>query len=82
MVSTQKAETIITFNMINITITCESATKARVYLNAQEYLNLLSDFYAAVRSAKKHGSDQDVLKTVDAFMPDFMAALDHADGAY
>lgn len=68
--------------MINLNITCESATEARVYLNAHEYLNLLSDFYTAVRSAKKHGSDEDVLKTLDAFMPDFMAALDHSDGAY
>ena len=68
--------------MIELKINCESTAEARVYLNAQEYLNLLSDFHAAIRSAKKHGSDQDVLKTVDMFMPDFMAAIDNSEGAY
>ena len=53
-----------------------------MYLNAHEYLNLVSDFYAAVRNAKKHGSDEDVLKTVDMFMPDFTAAIDNSEGAY
>ena len=82
MASTQKAETIRTFNMINLTIKCDSNEEARVYLNAHQYLNLISDFYAAIRSAKKHGSDQDVLKTVDMFEHDFISAIDNSEGAY
>jgi len=68
--------------MIELKINCESTAEARVYLNAHEYLNLISDFYAAVRSAKKHGSDQDVLKTVDMFEHDFISAIDNSEGAY
>lgn len=82
MVSTQKAETKSTFNMIDLVIKCETLEEASVYLNAHQYLNLISDFYSALRSAKKHGSDTDVLKTVDMFEHDFISAIDHSQGAY
>jgi hypothetical protein len=68
--------------MLELKIKCESPEEARVYLNAHQYLNLLSDFYAAVRNAKKHGTDQDVLKTVDMFEHDFISAIDNSEGAY
>jgi hypothetical protein len=68
--------------MIDLVIKCESLEEASTYLSAQQYLNLLHDFYSALRSAKKHGSDEDVLKTVDMFMPDLSRAIDHSQGAY
>jgi hypothetical protein len=68
--------------MLELKIKCESPEEARVYLNAHQYLNLLSDFYAAVRNAKKHGTDQDVLKTVNMFEHDFISAIDNSEGAY
>ena len=68
--------------MIDLVIKCESLEEASTYLSAQQYLNLLHDFYAALRNAKKHGSDEDVLKTVDMFMPDLARAVDHSQGAY
>lgn len=68
--------------MLELNIKCESIEEARVYLNAHQYHNLISDFYAALRSARKHGSDADVLHQVDCFMPDLCKAIDNSEGAY
>jgi hypothetical protein len=68
--------------MIELVIKCESLEEASTYLSAQQYLNLLQDFYSALRNSRKHGSDADVLKTVDMFMPDLIAAIEHSEGAY
>ena len=68
--------------MLELKINCENASEARVYLNAQEYLNLITDMYANFRNAQKHGTDQDLLKVVENFMPDLAKAMDHNDGAY
>lgn len=68
--------------MLELKIQCENADEARVYLNAQQYLNLLSDLMNAIRSAQKHGTDDDVLKLVDGFYPDICKAVDNSDGAY
>ena len=68
--------------MLELNLKCESLEEAHVYLNAHQYLNLISDFYVAIRNAKKHGSDADVLKAVDMFEHDFISAIDHSDGAY
>jgi hypothetical protein len=68
--------------MIELVIKCESLEEATTYLSAQQYLNLLQDFYSALRNSRKHGSDADVLKTVDMFMPDLIAAIAHNEGAY
>lgn len=68
--------------MLELNIKCESLEEARVYLNAHQYLNLISDFYAAVRNARKHGTDTDVLKAVDTFASDFISAIDNSEGAY
>lgn len=68
--------------MLELKIQCETPEEARVVLNAQQYLNLLDDFYNALRSARKHGTDVDVLKQVDAFMPELRAAIDNSQGAY
>lgn len=68
--------------MIEITIKCESADEARTYLNAPQYLNLLQDFYEALRGARKHGTDADVLLQVEQFYPDLAKAIDHNTGAY
>jgi len=68
--------------MLELNLKCESLEEARVYLNAHQYLNLISDFYVAIRSAKKHGTDADVLKAVEVFYPDIIRAVDHSEGAY
>jgi hypothetical protein len=68
--------------MLELNIKCESTDEARVYLSAYQYLNLLTDLQAALRTAYKHGDDSDVLKAVEAFYPDIIAACDHAEGAY
>jgi hypothetical protein len=68
--------------MLELNIKCESLEEARVYLNAQQYLNLISDLCAELRNARKHGTDETVVKVVDNFMTDLMAAVDNSDGAY
>lgn len=68
--------------MLELNIKCESLDEARVYLNAHQYLNLISDLYAALRQARKHGTDTDVLAQIEHFMPDLTRAIDHSEGAY
>lgn len=68
--------------MLKLKIKCESIDEARVYLNGPQYLALIDDFYNALRSAQKHGTDADVLKAVDKFFPDLRAAIDNSTGAY
>lgn len=68
--------------MLELNIKCDTIDEARVYLNAPQYLNLIDDFYNALRSALKHGSDVDVLKQVELFMPDLQAAIDNNQGPY
>ena len=67
--------------MFDITIKCESAEQARVYLNANQYLNLLEDIYNAVRSTQKHG-DGDLDKVLENFLPEISHAIDNSTGAY
>lgn len=68
--------------MLELKITCESNDEARVYLNAHQYHNLISDLYAALRNARKHGTDQSVLQVVESYMPDLSRAIDNSEGAY
>lgn len=68
--------------MLKLEFICESHEEARVYLNAHAYHNLICDLYAALRSARKHGEDKDVLAKVEAFMPDLAKAEEHNMGAY
>lgn len=68
--------------MIKLNIECESASEARMYLNAPEYHNLLSDLRVALRNAYKHGTDSDVIKVVQNFFPDITIACDHNEGPY
>jgi hypothetical protein len=68
--------------MLELNIKCESSEDARIYLNAHQYLALLQDLREALRGAYKHGDDKDVLKAVENFYPDIIAACDHSEGAY
>ena len=68
--------------MIEITIKCETLEEGRIYTNAINYLSLLQDLRANLRDARKHGTDADVLRVVENFMPDIAQACDHSDGAY
>jgi hypothetical protein len=53
-----------------------------VYLNAPQYLALITDLTQAVRNAEKHGDDQSLLKVIRDFYPDLCRAMDHVEGAY
>lgn len=68
--------------MLELKIQCETPEEARVVLNAQQYLNLIDDLFNALRTARKHGSDADVLKIVDQFYPEMCNAIDNSTGAY
>ena len=68
--------------MLELKLQCESNDEARVYLNAHQYHNLISDLYAALRNARKHGTDQSVLQVVESYMPDLSRAIDNSEGAY
>jgi hypothetical protein len=68
--------------MLELKIQCDSADEARVYLNAHQYHNLLSDLMTAFRNAQKHGTDSDVLRVVANFYPDLCNAVDNSTGAY
>lgn len=68
--------------MLELKFQCEDPAEAQHLLNAQQYYNLISDFAQALRSARKHGQDSDVLKVVDNFLPDLMQACDHCEGPY
>lgn len=68
--------------MLKLEIACESHDEARVYLNAHQYHNLLSDLMNAIRSAQKHGSDKDLLFQINHFYPDICKAVDNSMGAY
>ena len=68
--------------MLELKITCQDAEDARIYLNGPQYLNLLTDFAEALRSAQKHGIDKDVLHQVNVFYPEMLRAIEHHTGAY
>lgn len=68
--------------MLELKIQCENADEARMYLNAEQYHNLLSDLRVALRNAQKHGTDEDVVKVVENFFPDITIACDHNQGPY
>lgn len=68
--------------MLELNIKCETLEEARVYLNATQYHNLISDLYGALHAAQKHGTDKDVLFQINNFMPDLYKAVEHNLGAY
>jgi hypothetical protein len=67
--------------MLELKITCESHEEARVYLNALQYHNLLSDLYQAARLSEKHG-DGDLDKVLHNFLSEICNAVDNSNGAY
>jgi hypothetical protein len=68
--------------MLELNIKCESLEEARIYLNAQQYHNLLSDMAMAFRNVIKHGTEKDIIVQVNNFYPDLCKALDHHQGPY
>ena len=68
--------------MLELKIQCQDADEARIYLNAQQYLNLLDDLRNALRNAYKHGDDKDTLVVMANFYTDITAACDNHQGAY
>ena len=68
--------------MITITVQCECWDEVRMLSNATQLHHLLQDFMEAMRSARKHGSEQDQLKVFDRFEQDIYRALENHLGAY
>jgi hypothetical protein len=68
--------------MLELKITCQDADEARMYLNAPQYHNLLDDLRNALRNARKHGTDEDVVRVVLNFFPDLTIACDNHQGPY
>jgi nitrate/nitrite-specific signal transduction histidine kinase len=68
--------------MLELKLTCDTAEDARIYLNAHQYHNLLDDLRNALRNARKHGTDEDVVRVVLNFLPDITTACDHHTGPY
>jgi hypothetical protein len=68
--------------MLELKIKCETADEARIYLNAPQYYNVLSDLRTALRNAQKHGTDAHVVRVVENFFPDLTIACDHHQGPY
>ena len=68
--------------MLELKIQCESADEARMYLNAQQYYNLLDDLRNALRTAYKHGDDKDALKVLADFYTEITTACDNHQGPY
>jgi len=68
--------------MLELKITCQSHDEARVYLNAHQYHNLLSDLLNALRNARKYEDTGMIVKVVDGFYSDIQNAVDNSLGAY
>lgn len=68
--------------MITITVQCEDWDEVRMLSNATQLHHLLQDYLEALRSARKHGTDEDQLKVIEQFLPDMYRALDNHQGAY
>ena len=68
--------------MIELKIKCESVEEARVYLNAQQYHNLISDLCMSICNAQKHGTDADLISVANRFYPDLWSAVNNSEGAY
>lgn len=68
--------------MLELKFWCEDHYHAQHLLNAEHYYRLITDLTAALRSARKHGSPEDVAKVVENFYPDLVHACDHCEGAY
>jgi hypothetical protein len=70
-------------NMLKLELQFDNHEQASIVLNAQNYYNLLHDFYNALRSARKHGEgDGAVAKVVEDFWSELAHAIDHPQGAY
>jgi hypothetical protein len=68
--------------MLELKIQCETPEDAQIHLSAFGYLALITDLYMALHSARKHGTDQDVLRVVETFYPDLTKAMDYHQGPY
>jgi len=68
--------------MIEIKVKCETWDEVRMLSNATQLHHLLMDYMEAMRTARKHGSDEDQLKVFDRFEQEFYRALDNHEGAY
>lgn len=70
--------------MLELNIKCDTVEEANIYLNAQQYLNLITDFAEALRNAEKYSDnvDQAMLLAVNSYKSDFFKAAQHHNGAY
>jgi hypothetical protein len=65
---------------IQITIKCEDKNEANIYLNAQQYLNLLSDIQSQIRDCLKY--EQNMNDTLNSIYKDVCQCTEHHLGPY
>jgi hypothetical protein len=68
--------------MLKLELVCDSAEQARVYLNAQQYFNLLLDLEESFSQVTEETSHQELLYIIDTFLPNIKAAVCNHEGAY
>ena len=68
--------------MLELKIACEDAEQARVYLNAPQYHNLITDFAQALRNNQKHGTSESLQSIVNTFYEDFQTCAHSLEGPY
>ena len=65
---------------IQLTINCETKDEATMYLNAQQYLNLLSDIQSQIRDCLKY--EQNMNTTLNSIYKDVCQCTEHHLGPY
>jgi len=65
---------------IQITIECENKNEANIYLNAQQYLNLLSDIQTQIRDCLKYENNMN--DTLNSIYKDVCQCTEHHLGPY
>lgn len=73
--------------MLELNIKCEDADQARIYLNAPQYHNLLSDLYNELHKAKKYSESPalevlEVNRVLNIFYDDLVTVVEHHLGPY
>jgi hypothetical protein len=65
---------------IQLIIECDDKNEANIYLNAQQYLNLLSDIQSQIRNCLKH--EQNMNDTLNSIYKDICQCTEHHLGPY
>ena len=65
---------------IKLNITCENRDEANIFLNAHQYLNLLTDIQSQIRSCLKY--EKNMNDTLNSIYKDICQCTEHHLGPY